>query len=207
MHKNEVNVAFELLLREMEGVFNILSKEGEEAFRLQDFEKARQLIENGERIRSFMEKVKALQKEWQTIFSGKIKTHIKRRKTKGKLKRGLRTSEEKFIIPILEAIIELGGSAKMKDVLNLVHDKMENILNKYDYESLPSNPRKKRWENTAQWARNTMVIAGLLSSTSPRGIWEITEKGKKFYQQNKSNPTSINETVQFATKNNKDVEP
>ncbi len=207
MHKNEVNVAFELLLREIEGVFNILSKEGEEAFRLQDFEKARQLIENGERIRSFMEKVKALQKEWQTIFSGKIKTHIKRRKTKGKLKRGLRTSEEKFIIPILEAIIELGGSAKMKDVLNLVHDKMENILNKYDYESLPSNPRKKRWENTAQWARNTMVIAGLLSSTSPRGIWEITEKGKKFYQQNKSNPTSINETVQFATKNNKDVEP
>jgi len=42
----------------------------------------------------------------------------------------------------------------MKDVLKLVHDKMNNILNEYDYKSLPSDPNQKRWENTAQWTRN-----------------------------------------------------
>jgi len=31
---------------------------------------------------------------------------------KGKLKRGLRTPEEKFVIPILESLIELGEKRK-----------------------------------------------------------------------------------------------
>ena len=46
-------------------------------------------------------------------------------------------------------------------------------------ESLASNSTQKRWENTIQWCRNGMVTEGLLSSNSPRGIWEITAKGKK----------------------------
>ena len=183
MHKNEVNVAFEILLEEIEEVFNILSKEGEEAFRSKDFDKAKQLIEHSERLRSFREKIKTLQKEWQTIFGGKISTQTKRRTVKSKLKRGLRTPEEKFIMPILESILELGGSAQMKDVLKLVQNKMKNILNEYDYKPLPSDPKQKRWENTAQWARNSMVNDGLLSSSSPRGIWEITKKGIEFYNQ------------------------
>ena len=154
MDKNEVNVAFEILLEEIEEVFNILSKGGEDAFKLKDFEKAKQIIENGERLKTFREKVKNLQKEWQTIFSDKISKQVKKKQLKSKLKRGLRTPEEKFTIPILESLIELGGSGKMKDVLKLVHDKMNNILNEYDYKSLPSDPNQKRWENTAQWTRN-----------------------------------------------------
>lgn len=187
MNKNEVNIAFEILLEEIEEVFNRISKEGEEAFKAQDFDKARSLIEYGERLKTFREKVKTLQNEWQTIFSEKIPTQvrIRKRRAKNRLKRGLRTSEEKFVIPILESLIELGGKAEIKDVLNLVQDKMRDILNEYDYETLPSNPKQKRWENTAQWARNTMVNEGLLVRNSPRGIWEITEKGRKFYEENK----------------------
>jgi len=180
MNKNEVNVAFEILLEEIEEVFNILSKEGEDAFKSYDFDKAKRLIENGEKLKTFREKVKTLQKEWQSIFSEKISTQIKRKQVKSKLKKGLRTPEEKFVIPILESLIELGGSAKMKDVLELVHKKMKDILNEYDYKTLPSDPNQKRWENTAQWARNSMVNEGLLSPDSPRGIWEITKKGIAF---------------------------
>ena len=53
MNKNEVNTAFEILLEEIEEVFNIISKEGEEAFKTQDFDKAKSLIEYGERLKSF----------------------------------------------------------------------------------------------------------------------------------------------------------
>ena len=185
MNKNEVNTAFEILLEEIEDVFNIIAKEGEEAFKTQDFDKTRSLIEYGERLKSFREKVKTLQKEWQMIFSERITTQVRKREVKSKLKRGLRTPEDKFFIPILGSLIELGGKAEMKDVLKLVQDKMRDILNEYDYETLPSNPKQKRWENTAQWARNTMVNEGLLVRNSPKGIWEITEKGKKFYEENK----------------------
>jgi hypothetical protein len=185
MDKNEVNTAFEILLEEIEEVFNTISKEGEESFKTRDFDKAKTLIEYGERLKYFREKVKTLQREWQTIFSERIPTRRQKRRAKERLERGLRTPEESYLMPILESVIELGGKAEMKDVLNLVHEKMKNILNSYDYEPLPSNPKQKRWENTAQWARNTMVNEGLLVKDSPRGIWEITDKGRKFYEENK----------------------
>jgi excinuclease UvrABC nuclease subunit len=63
MDKNEVNTAFEILLEEIEEVINLISKEGEEAFKTQDFDKAKTLIEYGERLKCFREKVKTLQKE------------------------------------------------------------------------------------------------------------------------------------------------
>ncbi|BCB96158.1 hypothetical protein JZK55_10800 [Dissulfurispira thermophila] len=180
MNQNEVNTAFEILLEEIEEVFNIISKEGEDVFKTQDFDKARYLIESGERLKSFREKVRLLQKEWQSIFSGRVKASHRKRKEKSKLKKGLRTPEDEFKIPILEALIELGGKAEMKAVLKKVYSKMKDRLNQYDLSPLPSNPKQARWENTAQWARNTMVSEGLLSPDSPRGIWEITEKGRNF---------------------------
>jgi hypothetical protein len=185
MDKNEVNVAFEILLEEIEEVFNTISEEGEESFKTQDFDKAKTLIEYGERLKYFREKVKILQKEWQTIFSERMLTYRQERQVEGRLERGLRTPEESYVMPILGSIIELGGKAEMKDILNLVHEKMKNTLNSYDYKPLPSNPKQKRWENTAQWARYTMVNEGLLAKDSPRGIWEITDKGRKFYEKNK----------------------
>jgi len=74
MDKNEVNTAFEILLEEIEEVFNTISKEGEESFKAQDFDKANTLIEYGKRLKDFREKVKTLQREWQTIFSERIPT-------------------------------------------------------------------------------------------------------------------------------------
>jgi restriction system protein len=185
MDKNEVNSAFEILLEEIEEVFNMISKEGEEAFKTQDFDKAKTLSEYGERLKDFREKVKALQREWQTIFSEKIPTQYRKKQVKGVLKKGLRTPVEQFVIPILESIIELGGKAETKNILELVHSKMKGILNSYDYEPLPSDPKRQRWKNSAKWARYSMVNEGLLANNSPQGIWEITEKGRKFYEENK----------------------
>jgi len=85
-------------------------------------------------------------------------------------------------MPILESIIELGGRAKIKDVLERVHDKMTGILNEHDYKPLK---KEKLWENTARWAKHRMVEKGLIAKDSPWGIWEITEKGRKYYYEEK----------------------
>ncbi len=198
MDKDEVYIAFELLLEEIEKAVNMISNEAEKYLRAKDFDKAKTLAEYAERLQGLREKVEDLQREYQTIlriFSEKIPTQVQReqvkptqvrkKKVKGKLKRGLKTPKEQFIMPILESIIELGGRAKVKDVLERVHDKMKGILNEYDYKPLPSKPKEKRWENTAQWARQKMVNEGLLAKDSPRGIWEITEKGRKYYYEEK----------------------
>jgi restriction endonuclease Mrr len=61
---------------------------------------------------------------------------------------------------------------------------MKDILKEYDYKPLPSTPKEERWKNTTRWARNIMVKKGLLKDF-PRGIWEITERGREFYEENK----------------------
>ncbi|MDD2211718.1 MAG: winged helix-turn-helix domain-containing protein [Clostridia bacterium] len=88
----------------------------------------------------------------------------------------MRTPEDAFRQPLLEALVELGGSANIGDILKIVYEKLKNRLNKYDYQRLNSPPHETRWRNTTKWCRNTLVKEGLLSSTSPWGIWEITEE-------------------------------
>jgi hypothetical protein len=198
MDMNKVNRGFKMLLEGLDEILNMIREQTNEHLHAENFDMVKTLAEYAEQLKDFREKVKALQGEWQTIFrilSEKILTQVQREqvkptqvrkmKVKGKLKKGLRTPEEQFIMPILETLIELGGRAKVKDVLERVYDKMKNILNSYDEEPLRSRRNVKRWVNTARWARQKMVNEGLLAKDSPWGIWEITEKGRKYYYEEK----------------------
>jgi len=187
MMVNEVNAAFEILLEEIEAVTDNLNEAGAEALRAGDYEKAQKAIEEAIRLATFREKVKQLQKEWTKLFPsqtelGKRRT---RRRVKSRLPRGLRTPEDAFRRPILESLIELGGRAQIGEVLDRVGQRMEHLLNEYDRESLPSNPRFVRWRNTAQWCRNTLVREGLMRNDSPHGVWEISEKGRAWLQRHR----------------------
>lgn len=186
MDKNEVNIAFEILLEEIEKLFNILNKEIEEASNNRDYEKARRLIEYGEKLKSFREEANALRDKWLNLFTIVAKEKIKRRKEKGRLKRGLRTPQREFYLPILKVLINLGGKAQVHEVLRNLEIEMKDILNNYDLQHLTSNPNIKRWENTAGWARYAMVKKGLLKLDSPPGIWEISEEGRNYYESNKN---------------------
>jgi len=130
MEKNEVNTAFEILLEEIEAVADGLNETGAEAFRAGDYEKAKAAIEEAARLAEFREKVKALQKEWAGLLPSQspARKH-KGRKSKARLARGLRTSEDAFRRPILEALAELGGGAPIGDALKVVEKKMKRVLN------------------------------------------------------------------------------
>ena len=100
---------------------------------------------------------------------------------RGKLPRGLRTPREAYLRPVLEAVLELGGSAHVAEVLKVVEQKLRPLLNEVDYQKLPSGG-SIRWENTANWARYYLVQEGLLASVSEsgRGVWRITEQGRQW---------------------------
>ncbi len=106
---------------------------------------------------------------------------IDRKKT-GKSKRGrssrTRTDQTAFLLPVLEILRECGGKAEAKRVIQQLEDKMKDQLKPVDHERLRSG--QIRWKNTAQWARNELVTEGYLSKDSPRGVWEITEKGREY---------------------------
>lgn len=89
------------------------------------------------------------------------------------------TPTRKYRVPILEALDEMHGRGKVKDVLEKVEAKMKDKLTENDYKKIPSGTIL-RWRNHAMWERMNMKLDGLLKEESPRGIWEITDKGQNY---------------------------
>jgi len=105
-------------------------------------------------------------------------------------KRGDNTPREAYVHPILEALIELGGSGKVKTILNKLFEKMKDKMTEKDLEKQPSG-NAIRWKNIAQWARQDLVNKGYLKKDSQRGTWEITEPGRTFYESKKEKQVSV----------------
>ena len=79
-------------------------------------------------------------------------------------------------IPLLEVLVEIGGQGRPKDIYPLVRKKIPQIQDEDLLETLPSGTNK--WTNSIQWVRQSLIQKGEMSSPS-RGIWAITDKGRK----------------------------
>jgi len=95
--------------------------------------------------------------------------------------RGEITPPYNYRLPILEALIEMGGSGRTQDVLDRVYNKMKDQLKPKDLEMIPSGT-DIRWKKIAQWERLRLKNEGYLKKDSPRGMWEITDEGRKLYE-------------------------
>jgi restriction system protein len=91
------------------------------------------------------------------------------------------TPVEDFWVPILQTIVELGGSGRYEHVIDMVGKKMENVLTPADKEKLRSGIYV-RWRNRVAWQRFNMVKEGLLRKDSPRGVWEVTPQGRAWLE-------------------------
>ncbi len=125
----------------------------------------------------------ALRREWDQLAAAAERDEDEEtraaRRNLGKLRKGVRTPESAYYRPILQALAEMGGAGKVADVLDRVFTRMRPILKPVDLEPLASSPDNPRWRNAAQWARNSMIKEGLLKADSPRGVWEITDAGRR----------------------------
>jgi len=180
MHGNEVTAAFEMLLGELEAVRQRLKQEATTALEANEYDAACRAIDEAKRVEDFSAKVRALREEWASLSAERSRPSTKVHRTStSRLASRLRTPERAFRRPVLEALIELGGGALIGEVLDLVGEKMRGQLNHYDLERHQSGSRPVRWRNTAQWCRDSLVEEGLMRSDSPRGIWEISDAGRK----------------------------
>ena len=93
-----------------------------------------------------------------------------------KAPRGSRLPQAQYEVPILEALITLGGSAHSSRVIELVGQKLKHQLTPVDYARVKSG--ETRWENRTRFARLMLKNRGEIASDSPHGIWEITEAGQ-----------------------------
>jgi len=90
------------------------------------------------------------------------------------------TSSKEFRIPILQALVNLGGSAKRKLVFDELEKIMGDQLSDNDREPLPSRKRVARWQRIATNTRTKMRDEGYITVDPNKGVWIITEKGRAF---------------------------
>jgi len=180
MNHPSVAQAFEMLLDELHTALSLTREQAASASREGRYDDAQARLVEAQRIEKFIAEIRTKQREW-TVLSGK--SHQKRTVARTRLPRGERTPDKAYRLPILQALIALGGEAKMSQVLDRVYAEMKPHLKPADLEPLPSDAHTPRWQNAAQWARQAMVDEGLLRKDSPRGVWAITEVGRKFLAQ------------------------
>jgi restriction system protein len=78
-------------------------------------------------------------------------------------------------LPLLKALVRLGGAAPARDVYEEVEKFFPQFTEADRSEPLPSGG--SRWTNRIQWVRQALVDRGELTSAG-RGIWAITDKGR-----------------------------
>jgi hypothetical protein len=85
---------------------------------------------------------------------------------------------EAYFVPILATLNEAGGAAPTNDVIDALEERMRDLFTERDHE--PQQSGQIRWRSRARFARLRMKERGLLSDSSHRGVWEITEAGRRF---------------------------
>lgn len=86
--------------------------------------------------------------------------------------------EKSYWVPILRALDERGGRAPAIEAIERVGELMEEELLDADRGEISTG--EARWRNRTQFARLRMKEQKLIAFDSPRGIWEITDKGRAY---------------------------
>lgn len=76
-------------------------------------------------------------------------------------------------------LIDQGHFEKAQGILQQVQALKGDQLNTHDLDNF-ADGKTIHWRNTAQWARNTLREEGLLRDDIPRGVWGISEAGRKW---------------------------
>ncbi len=83
--------------------------------------------------------------------------------------------QKHFREPLLEVLYEMGGSVRVADLRPFMRERMMPALLPGDLEHVSTG--EERWWNATCWERSNLVKEGYLRDDSPRGTWELSEKG------------------------------
>lgn len=166
--------AFEVLESFVQGQVIQVQEDSAQAMRQGQYSAARNALTKFDALIDLLERTKALEREYANLLDRRDGSPPPRRPAK--------TPREAYYRPLLETLVEMGGYGEVGDVGRRVFEKMEPTLNEYDLAVLPSGA-DTRWHTTLAWARHELVQSGLLCNDSPRGVWEISDAGRRWLRE------------------------
>ena len=186
---NTIGTAFDQLLDEMKRRIIIVREQINDANARSDFEQVMALGSIAQMLKGALSEIEVIEATVIAIMpcteSTSTDTTQQQESSQlamtksGRLAKGLRTPDTMYASHILAALNELGGQSTIQAVTDRVGQRMTSILNHYDYQMLPSQPDIVRWRNAVAWVRQMLVDQGLLRDDSPRGVWELSDKGRE----------------------------
>jgi len=182
----ETNEAFQIIIRELKSALDAAREQGERAFKERRYAEAQKNASSAEQLEKDLQALTTSYEHWRgrqsrpravaRIVEQPVAVHTAR------ALRGARTPEAEFRLPILQALVNMGGSGIVRNVLDQVGKLMEGRFTPVDFEVIET-ANEVRWRNTAKWERSRMVRQGLLRSDSPIGTWEITDEGRRIVRE------------------------
>jgi negative regulator of replication initiation len=84
--------------------------------------------------------------------------------------------EVRYELPLLKALVDTGGQAPYREVVEAVGRELKDDLLPADFENL--NSGAVRWQSRLQFVRLRLIERGYLDKDAPRGVWVITDQGR-----------------------------
>ena len=84
--------------------------------------------------------------------------------------------QSSYRAPILLCLLGMDSRAHISAVYDCVENRMKDILSDLDYGERSDGD--VIWKNNTRQARRALIEEGLMYSSSPREIWELTPKGR-----------------------------
>lgn len=172
-----VGAAVELLQEETGKLLNIARRQGAEAYQRGDTATFDRIDRECQELEAFAQQVEALAERWRTFVSeataaaGLPATRTQQQEP---------IPEKDYALPILRILDEAGGSASIEEVRAKIERELGRRFGPAELDALKSG--MTRWNTRLQAARQKLKNAGLVSSKSPPGTWEITDKGRTVIQ-------------------------
>lgn len=93
--------------------------------------------------------------------------------------------EDRYELPLLRALVDGGGQAPFRHIVDSVGIQLKDELTPTDFETLTSGT--VRWQSRLQFVRLRLIERGYLDRNTPRGIWGITDAGRKALTEGQTN--------------------
>lgn len=190
-----VPAEIESLFSAMGSVISTVYHEAADAAAEDDYPLARDLTGRAEHLAEIREHLEAVLSEWNSVIgdfadsvaSGQPQSVTPEASTTApsleQQSDESGTPQQSYFLPILQTLVEMGGSGRTRDVVDRVGQLMEGDLTDHDRETTPSSSTEPRWRANARWARDKLVKAGWMEPTKEIGLWEISDSGRRYLEE------------------------
>ncbi len=174
--REEFEILFKQVQEKLSAYLDALKKKSSEEILSGSVLEAQKLLNQISPIEGAYKNLTDAQNSLLNVLEAELETNTENVEEKNTELNENMTEKSEFRIPILKALIYLGGSAKVDDVNDFIKRDMKKKLTPKDKEQVNDNGTH-RWVETVGFEKDAMVEEGLLNSDLNSGYWEIVQKG------------------------------